>query len=212
MSNKPRIAILEDHPLMREALSMRITAALGPVEFAYSGASVSDALDVVRTSTVDCVVLDLDLGDGTSPVLNTERLTSAGCRVLVVSALADAGVVRSTLRAGALGYVSKSSAAEEFAPSLLATLRGEASTSRDVASALYTDENPGIALTDRERTAMVLYASGMKMEAVARHMGVKPSTAAEYIKRVRSKYSKSGNPLPSKTHLYRQAREEGLVV
>jgi DNA-directed RNA polymerase specialized sigma24 family protein len=58
---------------------------------------------------------------------------------------------------------------------------------------------------------MVLYASGLKIEAVARRMGVKTATAQEYIKRVRTKYSRAGVSAPTKTDLYRRARDEGLV-
>ena len=42
-------------------------------------------------------------------------------------------------------------------------------------------------------------------------MDVKPATAQEYIKRVREKYLKVGTAIPSKTDLYRKARDEGLV-
>jgi len=58
---------------------------------------------------------------------------------------------------------------------------------------------------------MVLYASGMKIDAVARRMNVKPATAQEDIRRVREKYSRAGTAVPTKTDLYRRARAEGLV-
>jgi transposase len=58
---------------------------------------------------------------------------------------------------------------------------------------------------------MVLYASGLKMRAVARRMGVSEGTAQEYIKRVRSKYLQAGTPVSTKTDMYRMARNEGLV-
>lgn len=211
MSEAPRILIIEDHPLMREALHARLVASLGNVDVAYSGASVAEALVVIAAGAVDCAVLDLDLGDGTSPVLNTASLVDAGCKVLIVSALADPAMVRASLRAGALGFVSKAAPLTDLAEGLRATLAGEPSTSRDVAEILYSDESPSVPLTERERTAMVLYASGLKIDAVARRMNVKPTTAQEYIKRVREKYLRAGTPLPSKTHIYRQAKEEGLV-
>ena len=94
---------------------------------------------------------------------------------------------------------------------LLATLAGEPSTSRDVAAILTSGEELAVPLTERERTAMVLYASGLKIDAVARRMDVKPATAQEYIKRVRSKYLKAGTSVATKTDLYRQAQAEGLV-
>lgn len=211
MSERPAIAIIEDHPLMREALQGRLTASLGEVDVVYSGSSIADALAAFAATPVDCVVLDLDLGDGSSPVRNTASLVDAGYRVLIVSALADPATVRAALRAGALGFVSKAAALDDLSQSLHATLAGEPSTSRDVAAALYSDESPSVALSERERTAMVLYASGLKIDAVARRMGVKTSTAQEYIRRVREKYLRAGTQLSSKTDLYRQARDEGLV-
>lgn len=207
----PHILVIEDHPLMREALEARLQRSLGAVEIAYSGPSLAEAMAVAAANPVDCAVLDLDLGDGSSPVVNTACLVDAGCKVLIVSALADPATVRAALRAGALGFVSKAAPLEDLADSLRATLRGEPSTSRDVAEILYSDETASVALSERERTAMVLYASGLKIEAVARRMDVKPATVQEYIKRVREKYLRAGTPLPSKTDLYRQAKEEGLV-
>ena len=146
-----------------------------------------------------------------SPVHNTTVLVDEGCRVLIVSALADPAIVRACLRAGALGFVSKAAPLEDLMQSLHATLAGEPSTSRDVAAILYSDDSPNVQLSERERTAMVLYASGLKIDTVARRMGVKSSTAQEYIKRVREKYLRAGTPLPSKTDIYRQAKVEGLV-
>lgn len=207
----PQLLIVEDHPLVREALVARIAQALPSYEIRYNGASMAEALDVIAAEPIDCAILDLDLGDGSSPIANTALLVTAGAKVLIVSALADPATVSASLRAGALGFVSKAAPIDEFSASLAAVLAGDSYTSRDVAAMLYSDSTVTVALSERERTAMVLYASGLKMETVARRMGVKTSTAQEYIKRVREKYLKVGTPLPSKTDLYRQAREEGLV-
>lgn len=211
MSIEPRFVIVEDHSLVRDALQMRLEQLLGSIDLVYSGPSLAAALEAAGDGPVDCAILDLDLGDGRSPIINTSDLVEAGHPVLIVSALADPATVRAALRVGALGFVSKQASADELLDSVQATLRGEPSTSRDVAAILYADDSPTVQLSDRERLAMVLYASGMKIEAVARRMGVKPATAAEFIKRVREKYLRAGTPAPTKTDLYRLAREEGLV-
>ena len=92
-----------------------------------------------------------------------------------------------------------------------AALRGEKYTSAEAAAAMLADSDSLVDLSDQERRAMVLYASGLKMRAVARHMGVSESTAREYIRRLRAKYEKAGAPLPSKTELYRMAQREGIL-
>lgn len=206
-----RVMVIDDHPLLREAVKSRVLQVAPGAEFSYVGASITDALTAHGDATADCTILDLDLGDGRSPVTNTAELVSAGCRVLIVSALADAATVRAALRAGALGFVSKQADLQDFEESFRLTVAGEPSTSRDVAAILSSDEAPSVPLSERERTAMVLYASGLKIDAVARRMNVKSATAQEYIKRVRDKYSRAGTPVPTKTDLYRRARDEGLV-
>ncbi len=206
-----RVMVIDDHPLLREAVKSRVLQVAPGAEFTYVGASITEALTAHGDEAADCTILDLDLGDGRSPVANTAELVSAGCRVLIVSALADAATVRAALRAGALGFVSKQADLEDFEESFRLTVAGEPSTSRDVAAILSSDEAPSVPLSERERTAMVLYASGLKIDAVARRMNIKPATAQEYIRRIREKYSRAGTPVPTKTDLYRRARDEGLV-
>ena len=203
--------ILDDHPLVRRALSDQLHQHFTDIRFCYEGASVSDAVDIISTMGCDCAILDLDLGDSKSPVSNVEALHSTGVPILVVSALGDPALVRSTLMAGALGFVSKQADADMFILAVQATINGEQYMSPEIASALLAGSDAAVELSERERTAMTLYASGLKMTSVARQMDVSVGTAQEYIKRVRAKYAKSGNPLSTKTELYQQARSEGML-
>jgi DNA-binding NarL/FixJ family response regulator len=207
---KPTFAILEDHPIVRTALIERLLGQYPEANIVYEGKSVTQAMATIKANPVDCIILDLDLGDNRAPIQNTLDLIECGSPILIISALADPAVVRSSLIAGALGFVSKNANQEDFLECVAATLRGEQSISRDLAAILYSD-TLSVALSAREREAMVLYASGLKLEAVARKMNVQPGTASEYIKRVREKYTKAGKPVSTKTDLYKQAVQEGLL-
>lgn len=211
MSTQPRFVILEDHPLVREALADRLASHLGGVEIVYSGQSVDDALPVLADSGADCIILDLDLADGRTPVANVIELAETGVPILIVSALGDPASIRVSLMAGASGFVSKQAATEDLVEAVQVTLRGEQYTSPEVAAALLSSSRTSVPLSEQERRAMVLYASGLKMRTVARRMGVTEGTAQEYIKRVRAKYQRAGTPVPTKTDMYRMARSEGLV-
>lgn len=210
MGAAPRIAILEDHPLVREALRERLVSQLGDVDVVYSGSSVEDALTACSAGA-DCIILDLDLNDGRSPIANVLAFTDADLPVLVVSALGDPGTIRGILTAGAMGFISKQADVPELLEAVRATLQGEPYTTPEVAAAMLGSTESSVGLSEQERRAMVLYASGLKMSAVARRMGISTGTAQEYIKRVRAKYERAGNPLRTKTDLYRQARGEGLM-
>ncbi|MCX6433266.1 MAG: response regulator, partial [Actinobacteria bacterium] len=97
---------------MREALAERLTSHLGGAEIVYSGQSVDDALPVLADSGADCIILDLDLADGRTPVANVIELAETGVPILIVSALGDPAAIRVSLMAGASGFVSKQAATE----------------------------------------------------------------------------------------------------
>lgn len=63
----------------------------------------------------------------------------------------------------------------------------------------------------QELSALQLYASGLKLVEVATQMGVKVTTAKEYVQRVRQKYEAVGRPAPSKLHLRINAQQDGLL-
>ena len=126
MGTDPRVMIVEDHPLFREALEARVWLIVPTARLAYVGASVDEALAVHADEPTDCVILDLDLGDGRYPVVNTSLLVDAGCRVAIVSALADPATVRACLRAGALGFTAMRSGTHSLERQTASAVGGKA--------------------------------------------------------------------------------------
>jgi len=205
-----RIAILEDHPLMLRALSSNLALHLPDTEFIYQGKSISEALTAIDVAGCDLVLLDLDLGDGIPPIQNLEKLLATGTPVLIVSALAEQFLVRQALTNGASGFISKNANESTLIDAVTSIISGENYMSADIATILLSDKtDPG--LSAQEKQALSLYASGLKLDAVARSMNLSRSTASEYIQRARKKYIKVGVNLPTKTDLYRQAQKDGLL-
>ena len=205
-----RIAIVEDHPLMLRALSSNLALHLPDTEFIYQGKSISDALSAIAVTGCDLVLLDLDLGDGIPPIQNLEKLLATGTPVLIVSALAEQFLVRQALTNGASGFISKNANEATLIDAVKSIISGENYMSADIATILLSDKtDPG--LSAQEKQALSLYASGLKLDAVARSMNLSRSTASEYIQRARKKYIKVGVNLPTKTDLYRQAQKDGLL-
>jgi len=205
------VCILEDHPMMREFLSQQVSAHDRDIDIVYSGASITEAATQVRNQPADCVILDLDLGDGSDLRANLREMVATGSPVLIVSAAASPRLIQDAITGGAQGYVSKQCEPEEFDRAFSAVLEGRTYVSPDLAARLAVPEVGDVKLSPQERRALTLYASGMKLESVARTMGVQVGTAKEYIRRVREKYTAAGDPLPSKVDLYRKAHEEGLL-
>lgn len=205
-----RIAIIEDHPLMLRALSSNLALNLPYTEFIYQGKSISDALTAIDVAGCDLALLDLDLGDGIPPIQNLEKLLASGTPVLIVSALAEQFLVRQALTNGASGFISKNADESTLIDAVTSIISGENYMSADIATILLSDKtDPG--LSAQEKQALSLYASGLKLDAVARSMNLSRSSASEYIQRARKKYLKVGINLPTKTDLYRQAQKDGLL-
>lgn len=207
----PHFIILEDHTLVRQLIERRIRDLYSEARIAYQGPSVLDAVEAAGSHSIAAIILDLDLGDGTSAEEHSQALQALDVPILIVSASASAGVVQRALSQGAYGFVSKQCDVHEFDQALLATVAREEYVSRDLARLLAAAPQLHQPLSEQETRALALYASGLKIEAVARQMGVSRGTASEYIKRVRSKYAKAGVALPSKVDLYQKAKEEGII-
>ena len=207
----PRFIVIEDHPLMRSAIISRLARGTEQPLVVYEGASAMAAAAVARTSGADCAILDLELGDGSSPIENIELFVDLDVPVLVFSAVSRLDLVREALRAGAFAYLSKTADDAQFRAAIDSTLARLPFLSPEVAHVLLRQTSTDVKLSEQERRALTLYASGMKMDAVARKMGISLTTAQEYIKRVRAKYGKAGHPVSTKTDLYRLAVKRGLL-
>ena len=203
-----RLAIVDDHELVREGLRALIEAqGDGSVEICYSGAIVAEA----ATARPTVALLDVELGPGSADVAtNTAVFDAAEVPVLLISAFDDPLTIRAGMRAGALGFVPKRVTYEQLMEALMTVAKDELYLSIDLASMLASaSDTPD--LSPRELDALRLYASGLKLSAVAHRMGISPHTAKEYLDRVRTKYREVGRPVATRTELYAAASRDGLL-
>lgn len=200
------IAVIDDHELVREGLRVLLTdAEVGTV--AYVGA---DPLAAAATAP-DIALLDIDLGPGSPDVVaGVTALVAAGAGVLVVSAFEDGRTVRAALEAGALGFVPKRLSVQVLAEAITTAAAGDFYLSIDLASILASAQDAPD-LSPRELDALRLYASGLKLSAVASRMGISPHTAREYLDRVRAKYAAVGREARTRTELYAAASHDGFL-
>lgn len=203
-----RLAIVDDHELVRDGLAVLLAKGDGPViDVVYAGLDLQAAV----AATPDVVLLDVNLGDAAPNVNdNLKTLMDAGANVLLLSAYVEPAIVRSALGAGALGYVPKRASTEDLIDAITTVSRHEFYLSVDLATMLSNSvQTPE--LSPRELDALRLYASGLKLSAVANRMGISPHTAKEYIDRVRAKYTAVGRHARTRTELYAAATHDGLL-
>jgi DNA-binding NarL/FixJ family response regulator len=197
--------------MMREALADRLVSHSADTVIAYAGDSLNAAMEVCSKGPPDCIILDLDLGDGRPAMETVNLVVQMGAPVLVISAAATPKSVQGAMARGARGYVSKQISAREFQQAVDIVTRGQLYLSHELAAMLLVRSPGSVQLSPQEERTLLLYSSGMKLASVARIMGITTGTAKEYIRRVRVKYAENGEPLPSKVELYKKAQEEGLL-
>jgi DNA-binding NarL/FixJ family response regulator len=211
MEEKLGIVLVEDHPLYREGLKTFIKTSFPTATLQYEGADIIEAKAACEKKKVSIAIVDLHLGDGRSPSEIVSMFTSIKIPVLVISALSSFESVKTAFSMGAKGFVSKDSATEELKKAIKAVAQGSEWISPVMSQAIAYDKKTSDELSNQERKALVLYASGLKLDAVARRMGVAPSTVKQYIERAKMKYRVAGKPIRTKTDMYRTLRDEGLV-
>ncbi|MEH3032787.1 MAG: response regulator [Aeromicrobium erythreum] len=209
-----RIAIVEDHLLQRRRTQEILDRQRG-LTVVKTFETMPELLKWVVSSSPrsrpHLVLLDLlvERGPSVDPVQLT-RLRDLGIRVLVVSAMASPPLVREVVRAGIGGIVGKRDSEADLVAAVWTVLRRETWFTPELAAVLAGDaERP--ALSDQEERALVLYASGLTLDAVAAAIGVQPGTAKKYLTRVKEKYESAGRPMRTKIDMRREAQRDGLL-
>lgn len=206
-----RIAVVDDHILVRDGVATAAREMPG-ISVVLETDSLTELAAVQPPP--DLVLLDLDLHGVAVRPDEVAEITGRGSQVLIVSAMAYPSVVRHLVSHGVAGYVPKrDSTAATLGEAIATVRRGEYWTTPALAAMLSSDNSSDRPdLSERERRALALYASGLKMTSVARRMGISQHTAKRYIDRVRAKYAATGRSVSSKTSLYRAAVTDGFIA
>ncbi len=121
-------------------------------------------------------------------VSDIRRLCRDGHRVLVVIRGMDAGLCSALLAAGACVLQGVDESISTLATIVSLVLADPGSSADDAA------ERGSLvpSLSDREISVLRAYTSGLTLDAVARKLGIRQSTARTYLKRVKERICKSG--------------------
>jgi DNA-binding NarL/FixJ family response regulator len=193
-SGRVTVAIVDDHPLVREGLAARISAQ-PDMEVCGEAADIESALELILTKRPSVVIVDIALRNGHGIDL-IKRVVAAGVntRMLVVSAYDESFFAERALRAGALGYINKQELQGQVVAALRTVLRGERYLSavmaqRLIAQAIGSKVAHGgtETLTDRELQIFQLIGRGKSTREIARELNVSVHTIDSHREHIRAK-------------------------
>jgi DNA-binding NarL/FixJ family response regulator len=174
-----KIAIVDDHPIVREGLAAALANRAG---FAIV-AEFASAEELLSSRVIaDVVLLDLEL-PGMSGVDAVSRVNAP---VLVLTAYANDEQIDAVLRAGARGYLLKGAALAEIEHAIRVIARGERYIDPRVSARLVA-LSTAPRLSPREREVLRLIAAGKSNKEIASDLGVTERTAKFHVTAILTK-------------------------
>lgn len=194
-----RVLVVDDHPIVREGLKQILsdTEDILVVDEADSGQAV---LSSAARSNFDVVLLDISMpGRDGLEVLRELKQQKPKLPVLILSMYPEEHYAVRVLRAGASGYLTKSSAPDELISAIRKVASGRKYISSTLAERLTyeldreADRPMHEVLSDREYQVMHMISTGKSVKEIAEALGLSVKTVSTYRSRIMEKMNMKNN-------------------
>ena len=212
MRQKIRLLVADDHSLIREGLA-KVFSREADIEVTAQATNASEAVSIATGGDIDVAILDFNMpGRSGLDALAHIRASHPKLPVIILSMMPEREIALRALKAGADGFVSKESAAEEIVGAVRTVASGSKYVSATVAELLAVGitgpsvSTPHEAPSNREFQVMRLIASGNGTRQIAEELSLSVNTIATYRRRILEKLS-----LQNEVDVVRYAVQHGLV-
>jgi len=195
MEKKIRVAIADDHELMRRGLR-EVLREYSEFEVVGEAANADEALELVRTQNPDVILVDVNMpGDGMDAVQRIRTLNS-NVKIVVLTIYDSLANVQTAMKNGAFGYVLKGVGGNELVSALRSVHDGQKHVSPELGARLLsnTSDDPHLlpkeiasiapqisTLTEREEQILDLIGIGQNNLEIAGKLNLSEATIKHYI-------------------------------
>ena len=194
-----RIAIADDHPIVREGLR-RIVSEDPGIVVAGEASGAAELFRLLGSAAVDIVLLDVSMPGATfTETLRDLRLRHPSIKVLVLSAHPEDQWAMRALQSGAAGYLTKDHSPDQLVQAIRRVSRGRKYVSETMAERLagMADHGrtraPHERLTEREYEVLRALGGGMMVKDVAAQLRLSAKTVSTYRGRLLEKMGLTSN-------------------
>ncbi|RYG32618.1 response regulator transcription factor [bacterium] len=195
MSQKIRVVIADDEAGYRKALEKTLALA-NEVEILAVCKDGQEALDACLSEPPDVLLTDINM-PRLSGIELTRRLLKKekGVAVVILTVKEDDDTIYDAFRAGALGYLLKTSTPQDVVEAIRLAERGEAKITPKVATKVLDDfrrfreeeeidDSELYVLSDREGEILDLVAQGLRNKEIAAKLDIAEKTVKNHVSNI----------------------------
>ncbi len=190
-----KVLIVDDHELVRMGIRLLLDAAEG-VDVVAEAEDGTSALQAVKEHNPDVVLLDMKMPgmDGWEVTRRLKQI-KPNIHIIVLTAATTGPLPTRLLQLGAMGYLTKDSAAEEMLQAIQKVSQGERYLSAEIAQQIAlnslnpAETSPFEHLSEREMQVMFMITRGLTVNHIAEKLFLSPKTVGTYRYRMFEKLS-----------------------
>jgi NarL family two-component system response regulator LiaR len=188
--DKIKILIVDDHPMMRDALQMAFTDEADLQVIGEAGDAI-EALKLLETLTPDIILMDLLMPNmnGLEAIAKIVE-TDPRAKILVLSSMEDEERILSAIQAGALGYFPKTAPRSYLLEAIRKVADGIPYMPAGITLKLFQGlrrikaipiGEEQVALTARQQEILMLLSEGKTDEEIGKTLHLQESTVRAHI-------------------------------
>lgn len=207
-----RVLLADDHTIVRAGLK-ELLSETGDITVSGEANNGAEALARIREGDYDIAVLDMSMpGRSGIELIRQVKQERPRLPILVLSMHSEEQYAVRALKAGASGYLTKESAADQLVAAIRRIAAGGAFVTPETAQRLALDISspatgaPHTLLSDREFQVLRLIVSGKSVSEIARQLSLSVKTISTHKTRIMQKMR-----LSNQAELIRYAIEHKLL-
>jgi len=181
-----RVAIVDDHPVVREAFGNLFELVEG-LDVVFTAGDADEALAHLATTPVDVAIVDFNLPGVDGGVLTTRiKERHSQTKVLIFTGSLDPTQVRRAAGSAADGLLLKTVPIDLLIAAVRDIADGRRVVGRDLSGVLSAapDDEPGTQLSERELEVLSRMAKGMTNKDIARDLFISQATVKSHVENI----------------------------